>query len=866
MKRMGRNVTKLTFALTLLTGVIACGKQNNHSSVMADPKIQKSFSAMPAAGHSDLHLDQEHIQIQKSALEKEFLLQASIIDQPTAAMGHGLKSRIVTFRHRGNKVYMLEANQGNSVTTDLPQNLVLAEMNIIKETTDSIVIDFNKGMSVLLVAGEWRASDHEKSEYSAEENFESIPLRFSYIENAKIETNHLEIRQIAQAVATDGKASPIEIKYYLSPYLPDKNFVPSKSVGNFERFGFFEAAPLQQFNNDDVTHVTKFNTSKDIVYAISANTPAEYKEAVRDGVLYWNQAFGSNAVKVIDAPLGVTAPHINYNVIQWVKYDNAGFAYADAQVDPRTGETLHAQVYFTSVFALSGKKSARAAIAEWDKKQKSSSKTSKTHFSLKGFSTEPLCAFSQTENFVNNLRDLVANQVDDAKILKASQDYIREVVAHEIGHTLGLRHNFAGSLAANYNVSERATLNKKYYETGAAAENIIPSSSVMDYQLFEESTWTGDIIAKKTRGLKHDVMAIQTLYLGKDFNDAEYPLYCTDSHTLNFADCKRFDAGRSFIEATALQEGTSLRAMSLRLLNRFIYAKSPSIGETPMSLQKVILPETDSFVAPLSIKAIAAMNTFSESFKLISNFRAYPFVDSTNLPIIKEDQLNYMQSQINAIGGMSEMLKGDGGLDLNQAQDTFKKVLDENKKGIGFGEQVYEFSEEEMALINRRVNDYFSVLSKDMITYHSNVLNGKVVMNKETIDFGILPNHEVSEDLAQAMLKKAEMLILDESGEKINVEIKIKEEKDATKSIMVSLPKYKYSYDVRKNAARFLNSSRSKSVVWGLLERKKLIRELKKRTKDILSVELTNLKAEEMPTIKAAQWLKENQNILNAIE
>ena len=53
-----------------------------------------------------------------------------------------------------------------------------------------------------------------------------------------------------------------------------------------------------------------------------------------DGILYWNHAFGKDIVEAKKAPAGVTAPDADYNVIQWVPWDNAGFAYADDLMDP----------------------------------------------------------------------------------------------------------------------------------------------------------------------------------------------------------------------------------------------------------------------------------------------------------------------------------------------------------------------------------------------------------------------------------------------------------------------------------------------------------------------------------------------------
>ena len=98
------------------------------------------------------------------------------------------------------------------------------------------------------------------------------------------------------------------------------------------------------------------------MYAISANTPDEYKEAIRSGVLYWNKAFGREVVSVIEAPAGVSAPSFYYNLIQWVDWKDAGYAYADAQMDPRTGEIIHAQIFLTSAFAFSGLSGARKLL------------------------------------------------------------------------------------------------------------------------------------------------------------------------------------------------------------------------------------------------------------------------------------------------------------------------------------------------------------------------------------------------------------------------------------------------------------------------------------------------------------------------
>ncbi len=83
---------------------------------------------------------------------------------------------------------------------------------------------------------------------------------------------------------------------------------------------------------------------------------------MKDGILYWNLAFGKEIVQAKKAPDGVTAPDAEYNIIQWVPWDNAGFAYADDLMDPLTGQSEHGQAYITSVFAFGGRAQARILL------------------------------------------------------------------------------------------------------------------------------------------------------------------------------------------------------------------------------------------------------------------------------------------------------------------------------------------------------------------------------------------------------------------------------------------------------------------------------------------------------------------------
>ena len=212
--------------------------------------------------------------------------------------------------------------------------------------------------------------------------------------------------------------------------LPDNEYTPRKFHPNSGYFytGYYDyATPINQplekryitrhrLKKQDPGRV-KSKPVKPIIYYIDRGCPEPVKSALIDGARWWNQAFEAagfiDAFEVRELPEDAHPLDVRYNMIQWVHRSTRGWSYGASVTDPRTGEIL------------------------------------KGHVSLGSLRVRQDYLIAQ-----GILSPFVENADDDPRMIEMALARLRQLSAHEVGHTIGLAHNFAASMNGRASVMD----------------------------------------------------------------------------------------------------------------------------------------------------------------------------------------------------------------------------------------------------------------------------------------------------------------------------------------------------------------------------------------------------------------------------
>ena len=207
---------------------------------------------------------------------------------------------------------------------------------------------------------------------------------------------------------------------------------------------------------------SKSEPEKPIVFWVENTTPHEFRNAVTKGVLAWNKSFEKagfkNAIQVKIQPDDAKwdAGDIRYNVLRWTSSPSPPFGgYGPSFVNPKTGQILGADIMLEYVYFTNRVKYDRLYDPENIKE---------------GTNHCQIGEYIHQENLLGLISTEIISTSESIK-KELVKESIINLVLHEVGHTLGLSHNFKSSHLHNIKESHNAALTKAVGLTG----------SVMDY-------------------------------------------------------------------------------------------------------------------------------------------------------------------------------------------------------------------------------------------------------------------------------------------------------------------------------------------------------------------------------------------------
>ena len=397
------------------------------------------------------HSQKDQLFLSVDKLDQEFLYVNSL-SQGIGSNDIGLdrgqlgNKRIVYFTKTGNKLFLVQPNLKYRSTSDNPQEKrsikeafaksVLYSFPIEERINGSYIINLTPFLLEDAHGVSKRLKQRRQGTFKIDKDRSAV-----YLDRTKAFPLNIEFDMLLTFTGSDPGNSLRSVtptpnaitvnQHHSFVALPDsdyetRKFDPRSGVNAFSFYDY--SSPVNESTEKQYIYrhrLEKKDPSAEIseaiepiIYYLDNGTPEPVRSALIEGGSWWNQAFESigykDAFQVKILPDDADPLDVRYNVIQWVHRSTRGWSYGSSVADPRTGEIIKGHV---SLGSLRIRQDFMIAL---------------------GLTEAP---FDPTNNKENAALELALAR-------------IRQLSAHEIGHTLGFAHNFAASAKSRTSVMD----------------------------------------------------------------------------------------------------------------------------------------------------------------------------------------------------------------------------------------------------------------------------------------------------------------------------------------------------------------------------------------------------------------------------
>ena len=512
MKNLIFTMATLLSATTLITLNAACNKSGSHQSKISFIQTNTNSAILESRD-----------------LEDTFLFGLNVIE----TKGFFSTALNLNFRPVEAKLMLTKGTHGRPqlvvASANSPRTEALLTFDAKKTGRDKIEVDFATAGNDLSLWNEMGAAMVDQDAGRDAGSWKTIAkpkvVRIEQdSDSVVVDILHTVSFSLSQNPDGEKQARSGEVKIRLFLKRQDKNPILKNQTAGMAKamnIGFFAAARRPGAENSlPIAHYKiDVNNQKEAQHIIFLKDfPEEFVEIGRKAVESWNISFGFQAFKTEIASENIDLGDPRYHVVKWIDgldEDVPWAGYAPTMVNPLTGEVIATQILINGSTTRKGFEEIYNYTAEASPQFKSLSGKIGNVPLVEGVGENPVVSF-----FADSQS-------------KSSDEYIKSyyysVIMHEFGHSLGLRHNFAGSTKIDSNGI---------------------SSSVMDYE-------PGFITNVRTTPGSYDTAAIRWGYFNESPETAL--TFCTDEDMERRFDCNQGDVGNpvNYVIAGLIQ-GTSV--------------------------------------------------------------------------------------------------------------------------------------------------------------------------------------------------------------------------------------------------------------------------------------------------------------------